>query len=199
METDRVSIEKTIAGDARAFKKIVDDHQKLVAHIVFRMVSNPTDRQEVCQEVFIKVFENLKSFRYDSKLSTWIARIAYNMTLNFLQKKKISLYGDQERFSEEEGEAESAESKFSENIWGGESTPDEVLVSKEMKESLRQAIEELPPQYRTLITLYHLDEMSYLEIGQIMNLPEGTVKSYIFRARKLLKEALLAKLHGEAL
>ncbi|NUM82192.1 sigma-70 family RNA polymerase sigma factor [bacterium] len=198
MDEDRSLIQNILNGDIQAYKTIVDRHQRLVAHVVFKLVSNPSDQQEMCQDVFVKVYENLKSFKYESKLSTWIARIAYNTCLNYLQKKKVDLYEDAAMTHEDES-SEGREMNFTENIWGGSIGPDEKLMHGELSGFLQEEIQTLPAQYKTILTLYHMDEMSYEEIGNILNLPEGTVKSYLFRARKMLKEKLLAKYKTEEL
>jgi len=143
------------------------------------MVPNITDREDLCQDVFLKVYKNLSKFRFDSKLSTWIARIAYNGCINFLEKKKVPLYDDLD-------DSEQSVERFTDN----EFRPDDITEGRDISSRLRGEIEKLPIKYRTIITLYHLDEMSYNEIADVMDLPEGTVKSYLFRARKLLKQRL---------
>ena len=193
---DRAIVRKILSGDLNAFETIVNSNQKLVAHVVFKMVRQTADREEVCQDVFIKVYENLKSFQFNSKLSTWIARIAYNSCLNYLQKKKLPLYNDVPTTYDEN---EPISDGFSENIWGSSPGPEDALMRGQVSEYLKTEIGQLPVQYRTIITLYHLDEMSYQEIGQVLNLPEGTVKSYLFRARKMLKDKLLEKYKEEEL
>ncbi len=195
---DRAIVKKILSGDINAFETIVNENQKLVAHVVFKMVHQAADREEVCQDVFIKVYENLKSFEFNSKISTWIARIAYNTCLNYLQKKKLPLYEDLKAGSED-NDNEPVSAGFSENIWGGTFGPEDKMIQKQTSDHLRKEISLLPVQYRAIVTLYHLDEMSYQEIGQALNLPEGTVKSYLFRARKMLKEKLLQKFREEEL
>ena len=96
------AIERVLAGDSEAFRVIVENHRRLVGHIVFRMVPRRTDREDLCQDVFVKVYRNLGGFKFESRLSTWIARIAHNTCLNFLEKKKAVLYGDLTR-KENEG------------------------------------------------------------------------------------------------
>lgn len=199
MENERLTIEKIIAGDAKAFKQLVEDHQKLVAHIVFKMVSNPSDQQEICQEVFIKVYENLRTFQFNAKLSTWIARIAYNTTLNHIAKKKTPLYEDYLTSPAEEENYASADQNLSESLWDEPDMPDAVTQNRETARVLKEAIQSLAPQYRTIVTLFHMDDMSYAEIGEIMQMPEGTVKSYLFRARKMLKARLLENFSTEEL
>jgi RNA polymerase sigma-70 factor (ECF subfamily) len=181
-------VDRVMAGDAEAFKHLVEMNQRLVSHIVFRMVDNETDREDVCQEVFMRVYRSLGSFQFRSKLSTWIARIAHNTCGNYLEKRRIPLYDDLR-----------PEGQSIDSYAGDGELPDEYAERQETQVRLRKEIEQLPIQYRTIVTLYHLDEMTYREIGDVMELPEGTVKSYLFRARRMLKERLMVKYLPEEL
>ena len=184
----RSLVKKTLAGNKKAFESIIERHQRLVSHIVFRMVQNPADQEDICQDVFLKVYQNLRGFQFESKLSTWIAKIAYNACLSFLEKKRVPLFDD--LMPEEKSIETAADCNY---------LPDQVAEGIETSTLLRTEIEKMPVHYRTILTLYHLDQMSYNEIGEAMELPEGTVKSHLFRARRLLKERLLAKYRREDL
>ena len=199
MHQEQERIEKIIAGDMRAFQALVEDYQRLVCHVVFRMVHNEEDREEICQDVFVKVYQNLSKFEQKSKLSTWIGRIAYNTCINYLKKKKVPLYED--LAPAESGESGSSPNKESylDRVPGGAKLADETVSDKEMYKFLHEEIAQLPVQYRAILTLYHMDDLSYQEIGEIMSLPDGTVKSYLFRARKLLKERIIEKYPAEEL
>lgn len=199
MESEYTLIQKILAGNSEAFQKLVEDYQNLVCHIVFRMIANENDREEVCQEVFIKVYQNLSSFQFKAKLSTWIGKIAYNCTINYLKKKKIPLYQDiaLDQFPNN-GNHEPRKSGI-ETVQSQGLLQDEHLADKEISSFIQHEINQLPGQYRTIITLFHLDGLPYKEIGEIMGLPQGSVKSYLFRARKLLKERLLSKYTQEEL
>lgn len=179
MTESNALVQKILAGDKNAFRTLIYENQRLVGHVVYRMVKSESDREDLCQEVFIKVYNNLGRFRFESKLSTWIARIAHNSCLNFLEKKKLPLYDD---LGDEE-------TKF-EPVADVSFQPDITLSKNNLSAILKKEIDKLPALYKTIVTLFHLDEMSYAEIGQTMKLPEGTVKSYLFRARKVLKERL---------
>ena len=181
-------IERIIAGDHKAFEEFVKQHQRLVSHIVFRIITNEEDRKDICQDVFLKVHQNLAGFRNESKLSTWVGRVAYNRCLNHLEKKKVPLYEDH-----------CPEGATVDSVIGKSIQPDEYTENQDLAKRLRAEIAELSPQFRAIVSLYHLDEMTYKEIGEITKLPEGTVKSYLFRARKLLKERLVAKYQPEEL
>ena len=92
MSDTRSLINRILAGDRNAFRSIIEEHQRLVSHIVFRMVFNQKDREDLCQEIFVKVYTNLSGFHFGAKLSSWIAKIAYNTCLDFLGKNKKNLY-----------------------------------------------------------------------------------------------------------
>jgi len=175
-------IDRILGGDDRAFKTLVEGHQRLVSHVVFRMISDGQDREDVCQEVFMKVYRNLRRFRFESKLSTWIARIAYNTCLTYLEAKRIPL-ADEETMDFEKPV----------DVRHGSFAPDRLFESRDLADRIKYEIEGLPVHFRTALTLYHLDEMSYAEISDIMHMPENTIKSHMFRGRRMLKERLIAK------
>ncbi|MFN6359008.1 MAG: RNA polymerase sigma factor [Bacteroidota bacterium] len=171
--SDKAIVAKILSGNTQDFAMVVINTEKLVAQIVRKMTTNEDDQKDLVQDIYLKAYQNLSSFQFKSKLSTWIANIAYNTTVNYLQKKKIPII---------EIEA-TIERKFivSEN-------PESETIKSETIEILTKEIGKLPPLYKTLITLYHLEELSNKEIVEITNLPEGTIKSYLSRARKILKD-----------
>jgi RNA polymerase sigma factor (sigma-70 family) len=181
-------VKKTLAGNKKAFESIIEGHQRLVSHIVFRMVQNTSDQEDICQDVFLRVYENLRGFQFESKLSTWIAKIAYNTCLNYLEKKRVPLFDDL-----------TSEEKTIETVSDCGYRPDQIAEGRETSYLLRDEIDKMPVHYRTILTLYHLHQMSYNQIAEIMELPQGTVKSYLFRARRLLKKNLMAKYQREDL
>ncbi|MBN2413744.1 sigma-70 family RNA polymerase sigma factor [candidate division KSB1 bacterium] len=181
-------VDKIISGSSRAFRTFIEEYKNLVAHIVFRMIDNIEDREDMCQNIFIKIYQNLHTFKFESKISTWVAKIVYNSCINYLEKKKVPLFEDI-----------AAENTTIDSLAGTVDMPDSLIETGETHHLLQTEIDKLPVKYRTILTLYHLDEMSYLEIGEIMGWPEGTVKNYLFRARKYLKEKLVAKYQVEDL
>jgi len=187
-------VRKILSGDLHKFEDLINSYQKLVSHIVFRMVSDAHDREELCHEVFIKVYQNLNRFNFNAKLSTWIAKIAHNHCINFLRKNKLILFDDMQNSDEGNGEYQFSESLHSKSIM-----PDEITEQNERGTNIRKEIESLPENYKIILTLYHVDEMSYNDIAGIVDMPQGTVKSYLFRARKMLKEKLVTKYQGEEL
>lgn len=193
MDQERLLVEKIISGDLQAFQQLIENYQRLVTHMVFRMILNESDREEICQDVFLKVYQNLSKFQFQSKLSTWISKITYNTCINYLQKKKALLFDDLKIGGESDSADFGRSSSNLDSTIGEFPLPDETAISQEVSEMLYIELNKLPAQYRTIITLYHLDSLSYDEIAEITGMPMGTVKNYLFRARKLLKDKLLEK------
>ncbi len=186
--TDKALVEQILAGEKQAFATFVERYKKLVAHVVYRMVKNETDREDVCQDVFVRIYRNLSGFQFQSRLSTWVARISFNTAINHLEKKKVDLFDDI-----------SAEHEQLEDRPSGKRLPDDAMVATDMGERVRLEIDKLPILYGTIVALYHLEDMSYKEIADIMNMPSGTVKSHLFRGRKLLRTRLEALYSSEDL
>lgn len=172
-------------GDRHAATLLIRHTEKLVAQIVFKMTGNHPDRKDLIQDIYLKTFRYLPRFRFQCKLSTWVAQISYTTCLDHLKKYRpelIAIPADDESLP---GNISTA--KISrEALDAGE-----LLSVKERSEILERLNAALPPVYRTLITLFHKEELSIEEITDITGLPTGTVKSYLFRARKVLKERLL--------
>lgn len=181
---DQRLVTAVLNGDRNAFGVIIKQSEGLVAQMTFKMINSPGDRKDIAQDVYLKAYKNLPGFKFKSKLSTWIGQIAYNTCLNYLEKKKLVL---SDSFGKDD---EMPEDHISEDRQNG---VEEILFSKELAGILSSEIDRLKPLYKTLVSLYHQEELSYTEIAEITSLPEGTVKNYIFRARKILKENILLK------
>ncbi len=171
--SDKDIVTKILNGNIQEFAVVVKNTERLVTQIVRKMTTNEDTQKDLVQDIYLKVYQNLSSFQFKSKLSTWIANIAYNTTINFLQKKKIIITEIEKTM----------ETNFVMN-----ENPELETIRMETIEILTKEIDKLPPLYKTLITLYHLEELSNKEISEITNLPEGTIKSYLYRARKILKD-----------
>lgn len=180
--TDQQLVAAVLRGDRQAFGSIIKSTEGLVAQMTFKMVNSPGDRKDIAQDVYLKVFKNLPGFKFKSKLSTWVGQITYNTCLNYLEKRKLVLVDE---FDEDGG---SSDIRMEVDPQGG---TEALLSAKELAGILQAEIDGLKPLYKTLISLYHQEELSYAEIAEITSLPEGTVKNYIFRARKILKENIL--------
>ena len=186
MTDDRTLVSRVITGDMQAFMLLIRQHERLVAHMVGRVVKGHEDREEICQDVFLKVHEKLSEFSFQSKLSTWIATIAYRQAINHLRKQKMhySDIPDEESFTK----------KFVE-----EANPETLTEDRDLDDVILKLVDKLPPQYKMVLTLYHVEGMHYTEIAEVTKMPEGTVKNYLFRARNLLKEKVKTYLGKEEL
>ena len=165
---DRDLVDAVLANRPGAFERLVREHQGLCWHIIQRMVRNPEDARELCQDTFLRVHQCLHQYRYESALKSWIGRVAYTIALRHLQHKRIPLV-------DHGFDLEAA------------------CADEETARHLHAAIEQLPPLQRTLLTLYYLEETSIPEIARITGLASGTIKSHLFRSRLRLRGALEAR------
>jgi RNA polymerase sigma factor (sigma-70 family) len=193
---DKLLVERVLLGDRGAFAIIIKDTEKLVAHIVFDMISNAEERKDIAQDIYIKVYQKLSSFKFQSKLSTWIGQIGYNTCIDHLRKKKFVLLDVKNENEECENDVMDV---LNDRAGRTSESADTFVMQKALSGIVKTEIEKLPVIYKTLITLYHNEELSYDEIGEITALPSGTVKSYLFRARKELKNNLLRQYKKEEL
>jgi RNA polymerase sigma factor (sigma-70 family) len=173
-------LERVKAGDRQAFRAFIEKYQRLVAAIVFRMVYNAADREDLSQEIFLKIFAHIREFEGSDKISAWIGRIASNTCINHLRKKRLPLFDDI-----------AAPGKSMENIAGSSPTPEFLNEQASGNLELQREIDRLPAHYRLILTLFHFSEMNYDQIGQALAMPAGTVKSHLFRARQKLRERLM--------
>ncbi len=181
--SDRELVDAVLARQPGAFERLVRDHQGLCWHIIQRMVRNPEDARELCQDTFLRVHQSLQQFRYESALKSWIGRIAYTTALRHLQRKRIPLV-------ESTGTDDDA---LIDSIGDGFDL-EAACADEEMAQFLHTAIEDLSALQRTLLTLYYLEEMSIPEIAKITGLASGTIKSYLFRSRLRLRGILEARI-----
>jgi RNA polymerase sigma factor (sigma-70 family) len=175
---DAELVNQILNGNENAFRFLVASNQRLVVHVVGRIVRQQEDVEDICQEVFMKVFRKIKKFRGDSRLSTWIATIAYNTSISHIRNKnrKNEMDVDEDIILAYEKSDDGRVQK--------------IVEKAEAKKLLFEMIEKLPVNYRTVLTLFHLEEFSYKEIEVITGMPEGTIKSYLSRARSMLKKKL---------
>ena len=187
--SDQALVERVQQGDKRAFDLLVRKYQNKIVHLVTRYLHDSTEALDVAQETFIKAYRALPSFRGDSAFYTWLYRIATNTAKNYLvaQNRRPPMDDidaqDAEQFSGDTGLKEYA-------------TPEHLLLRDEIEQTISAAIEALPDELRTAISLRELEGLSYEEIAQVMDCPIGTVRSRIFRAREAIDERL-APLLGE--
>lgn len=182
---DGMLVKAVIQGEIKAFEQLIHNYERLVNSIVYKMVGQTEDREDICQETFLRVYKNLGSFKFQSKLSTWIGNIAFNLSVNYLKKKKNFLIDDYSPQSINNEETENY--GFGLEIIDTHPLPDESLLTKEKIDLLSKALEELNPIEKTVLQLFHYEDLSLGEISIITNLPVNTIKSHLFRARKNMK------------
>jgi len=191
---EKLLVQSVEKGDADAFKLVVKKYEKLVFSIVYKMVADAGDREDICQDVFVKVYEKMALFRFESRLSTWIGSIAFRHCLDHIKRKKPLLVEDPA-----DGIRNDVNERQGIHIAPDESgaRPDELLMSKERVVMLYRAINELSPVQKTVLNLFYQQEFSLEETARVTGLPVNTIKSHLFRARKELKDHIIKQMsHG---
>ncbi len=183
-DADLILVERVRKGDKRAFELLMEKYRRKIGRLLARMVRDPEEVEDIAQETFIKAYRALPQFRGDAAFYTWLYRIAVNTAKNYLAARNRNMLTVSEVSGEEEegGDERYAVSDID--------TPDAHLLSKQIAYAVNEAVEALPEELRTAITLREIEGMSYEDIANFMGCPIGTVRSRIFRAR----EAIAAKL-----
>jgi len=182
VDADRVLVAAVLAGAGGAFETLVRDHQRLCWHIINRMVKHPDDTRELCQDTFLRVHRYLHQYRFESALKTWIGQVAYSVARRHLERKRIPI-------AEPAGEEDDLVERVADDF-----DLERASADAELGAVLHAEIEALPPLQRTVLTLYHLDEVPIAEIARITGLAAGTIKSHLFRCRARLRGRLQARL-----
>ncbi len=183
-EIDRQLVARAQRGDKRAFELLVEKYQRKLARLLSRFIRDPAEVEDVTQEAFIKAYRALPAFRGDSAFYTWLYRIGINTAKNYLMAM------GRRAPTSTEVEAEEAEGFEEGEQLRDINTPESVLLSNEIAETVNATIESLPEELRRAIQMREIEGMSYEDIAQAMNCPIGTVRSRIFRAREAIAEQL---------
>jgi RNA polymerase sigma-70 factor (ECF subfamily) len=183
-DLDRQLVERARAGDKRAFELLVRKYHRRLMRLLSRMVRNQEEVEDIAQETFIKAYRALPQFRGDAAFYTWLYRIGVNTARNFLASRGRSMPTISDQAVNDDDEPD--ERLVAQDI----NTPESMLLSKQVAVAVNDAVEALPEELRTAITLREMEGLSYEEIAELMACPIGTVRSRIFRAR----EAIAAKL-----
>jgi len=183
-EIDRQLVARAQLGDKRAFELLVEKYQRKLARLLSRFIRDPAEVEDVTQEAFIKAYRALPAFRGDSAFYTWLYRIGINTAKNYLMAM------GRRAPTSTEVEADEAEGFEEGEQLRDINTPESVLLSNEIAETVNSTIEKLPEELRTAIQLREIEGMSYDDIARVMDCPIGTVRSRIFRAREAIAEQL---------
>ena len=180
---DTILVERVKRGDKKAFDALVIKYQGRILNLISRFIHNPHDAGDVAQETFIKAYRALPKFRGDSAFYTWLYRIAVNTAKNHLAS------GMRQPFDTPAGYDEMEQIEQS-NTLKDQTTPERLLLTRELEDTIITAIEDLPEDLRSAITLREIDGLSYEEIASVMECPVGTVRSRIFRARETVDKRI---------
>ncbi|MBN1543685.1 sigma-70 family RNA polymerase sigma factor [candidate division KSB1 bacterium] len=183
-------IQKALNGDQQAYKEIVGRFYGKIFGLVLRMVKDRQEAEDLTQETFIKAFNSLGTFNSDYAFSTWLYKIAANNCIDHFRKRRLKTFPLDNPITIKDNEVQREYPDHQ------EPEPDNHLISKERKNMIEGAIHSLPAKYRHVIILRHTQEKSYEEIAEELNLPLGTVKVRIFRAREMLKKTLRDHMRG---
>ena len=183
-EIDRQLVARAQNGDKRAFELLVEKYQRKLARLLSRFIRDPAEVEDVTQEAFIKAYRALPAFRGDSAFYTWLYRIGINTAKNYLMAM------GRRAPTSTEVEAEEAEGFDEGEQLRDINTPESLLLSNEIAQTVNATIEGLPEELRTAIQLREIEGMSYEDIAKVMDCPIGTVRSRIFRAREAIAEQL---------
>ena len=180
-------IKKAIDGDENAYKDLLDNFRGALFNLLYKMVRNREETEDLVQEAFIKAFKALPTFNAEYAFSTWLYKIAINNCIDHMRKKRLKTYSINKPVQSKGGEVTR---EFPDHSM----SPDKQILGEERANLIGTAIDELPENYKVAIILRHTEEKSYEEIAEILNIPLGTVKARIFRAREMLKKKLKGKL-----
>ena len=186
-DQEKALIQKCKQGDIDSFEMLIECYQQKVYNIALRMLGNKEDASDIAQEVFIKVYKSIGGFKEEASLSTWIYRIATNVCLDELRKRKKT------KIVSIDSTIQLEESEVSMQMPDERPQPDELLTQKELKQEVQKAINNLKEEHKTVIILRDINGYSYEEIAKILDCTLGTVKSRINRARNALKSILIKK------
>ncbi|MGE5654828.1 MAG: RNA polymerase sigma-70 factor, partial [Bacillota bacterium] len=178
---DERLIARCVEGDQQAFALLVSQYQTQVYNLAWRYLGEAEDAKDATQEAFIKVYHALPKYQGQAKFSTWLYRIVANTCIDYLRRRRPQFSLDAPRSDEDEGSWE---------IASDEPSLEQQVERQELRIMVQHQVESLPPKYRMVVTLYHLQGMSYQEISQVLDLPVRTVETQLYRAKAMLRERL---------
>ena len=179
----RKYVKQALSGDEKAYEALLNRYRNGIYNMIYQMIKNKEETEDLVQETFIKAFNSLESYNDHYAFSTWLYKIAFNNCIDKIRKRKLKTYSLNEPVQLHEGEVQ-------QEIRDDSNTPDKSLLYAEEKKRIQESIDALPPRYKEVIVLRHQEEQSYEEISEKLDIPLGTVKARIFRAREMLKKQL---------
>jgi RNA polymerase sigma-70 factor (ECF subfamily) len=177
-------IQKALKGDEKAYNALLKRYQHGIYNMIYQMIKNKEETEDLVQETFIKAFHSLDSYNDQYAFSTWLYKIAFNNCIDSIRKRKLRTFSIDQTIVLKEGEVRH-------QIPAESPGPEGKLLFLERKKLIQKAVNSLPERYRRVIILRHQEDRSYDEISEILGIPLGTVKARIFRAREMLKKKLM--------
>ena len=183
-QEDRELVASAKRGESHAFETLLKKYRKSVYYMLLKMVRNADDAEDLTQEAFAKAYNSIEKFDSKFAFSTWLFRIATNNTIDFIRKKRVQTVSIDAPVEGEDG------SSMRFDVRDDDLDPNAAMLKKQRSRYLHMAIEKLPEKYRVLVKLRYFEELSYEEIATELQIPLGTVKAQLFRARELLNQEL---------
>lgn len=188
--SDEELVRRAREGSEEAFASIVERYQDKIYNLAYRMLGNREEAEDVAQETFLNTYRAMHSFRLEERFSPWIYKIASNLCLDRLRKMRYQVVSLDEPVG--------PDGDMSQQVADWTTSPDRVYETTAVREETQEAIAELPPKYKVVVILRHMQDLSYDEIADILGIPQGTVKTRLFRAREILRRKLAPVLELDA-
>ena len=176
-------IESCLLGNTQIFSRLIDNYKNMVYNLAYRMSNNPHEAEDISQEAFLRAYQSLAHFNPSYKFSTWLYQITLNIIRDKYKKKEID-------YVSLDTPIETDDSEFFPQPTDLTNNPEQIITQKDDLRAIQKAIYSLPLKYREVIVLRHLQDLSYIEIANILKLPQGTVKVRLYRAREQLRKIL---------
>ena len=176
-------IESCLLGNTQVFSRLIDSYKNMVYNLAYRMSNNPHEAEDISQEAFLRAYQSLAHFNPSYKFSTWLYQITLNIIRDKFKRKEIDYISLDTPVETDDSEFYPQPTNFTNN-------PEQIITQKENLQTIQQAILSLSLKYREVIVLRHLQDLSYIEIANILKIPSGTVKVRLYRAREQLRKIL---------
>jgi len=176
-------IESCLLGNTQMFSRLIDNYKNMVYNLAYRMSNNSQEAEDISQEAFLRAYQSLARFNPSYKFSTWLYQITLNIIRDRFKKKELN-------YVSLDAPIETDDSEFYPQPVDSTNDPEQIIVRQEDAQAIQEAIYSLPLKYREVIVLRHLQDLSYIEIANILKLPQGTVKVRLYRAREQLRKIL---------
>jgi len=177
-------IESCLLGNTQVFSRLIDNYKNMIYNLAYRMSNNSQEAEDISQEAFLRAYQSLAHFNSSYKFSTWIYQITLNIIRDRFKKKELN-------YVSLDTPIETDDSEFYPQLENLTNNPEQIITQKESLQAIQQAILSLPLKYREVVVLRHLQDLSYIEIANILKLPAGTVKIRLCRAREQLRKILV--------